>query len=793
MVQVSYPGVYVQEVASGVRTITGVSTSIAAFVGLIQRGQLNTPTTVLSFADYQRAFGNDTTESEMTDQVRQFFLNGGQQAVIVRIPAPVTTSASVQLKSEFGNNSLNLTAKDPGGVGNQLRAVVSYDTPNPESTFNLRVFREVVTNGVLQIDADETIQGLSMDPSAPNFVETVVNQTSTLVNAQANAVAATTVAFSRSALIIGSGASADDAATAINGLIAGSNNKITIAVDGKPAVIAPLSNLVTPDSSSLDTRLGVWTTDINTALNGAATVAVHAVTLASGNLQIEIESSTGGSVVVSPAPNGDAAEPLQLGVAQGGIEVSGHAAERPAPSGYFSTLANNASDVVLVQLNALANADGSAFGNFNLTDASGDPAHNAPVPLPTGSLFGPAISTVFVGSLRNVRTNLQSLANTIAQNSNGDWTAALQGYRLVLTPTFGTVNADATAVLTTTGAFNIGGSAFSKAPNVRAYSLGASSNALGTYQILSTPGADGTTSPGPDEYNAAFDAIDREVDLVNLVVLPKSTRPGLDDTRSEVWGDASAFCLARRAFLIADAPSTGTSAWNSVATVVAQIENFRIGLVKDHTGLYWPPVLVPGPNNTTRPIDPSGSVAGIMARIDSSRGVFKAPAGIEADVRGIAGVKIRMSDPENGLINPKAVNAIRVFPNGIVTWGARTLDGFDNSGNTDYKYVPVRRLALFIEESLIRGLKFAVFEPNDEPLWAQIRLAAGSFMNGLFRQGAFQGQKQSDAYFVKVDSETTTQNDINLGIVNVVVGFAPLKPAEFVVITIQQKAGQVQV
>ena len=152
-----------------------------------------------------------------------------------------------------------------------------------------------------------------------------------------------------------------------------------------------------------------------------------------------------------------------------------------------------------------------------------------------------------------------------------------------------------------------------------------------------------------------------------------------------------------------------------------------------------------------------------------------------------------MSDRENGLINPQALNAIRVFPSGVVSWGARTMDGFDNSGNDDFKYIPVRRFTLFIEESLVRGLKFAVFEPNDEPLWAQIRLAVGAFMNNLFRQGAFAGRTTRDAYFVKVDSETTTQNDINLGIVNVVVGFAPLKPAEFVVITIKQKAGQVQV
>jgi len=100
---------------------------------------------------------------------------------------------------------------------------------------------------------------------------------------------------------------------------------------------------------------------------------------------------------------------------------------------------------------------------------------------------------------------------------------------------------------------------------------------------------------------------------------------------------------------------------------------------------------------------------------------------------------------------------------------------------------------LFIEESLMRGLQFAVFEPNDEPLWAQIRLATGAFMNGLFRKGAFAGATASDAYFVKADAETTTPTDQNLGVVNVLVGFAPLKPAEFIVLSLQQKAGQVQV
>jgi phage tail sheath protein FI len=184
-------------------------------------------------------------------------------------------------------------------------------------------------------------------------------------------------------------------------------------------------------------------------------------------------------------------------------------------------------------------------------------------------------------------------------------------------------------------------------------------------------------------------------------------------------------------------------------------------------------------------------VAGVMARTDGQRGVWKAPAGIDAGIAGIRGLEINLSDADNGAINPVGVNALRTFPIiGSVVWGARTMRGADALGD-DFKYLPVRRVTLFIEESLFRGTKFAVFEPNDEPLWAQLRLNIGAFMNNLFRQGAFQGQTPRDAYFVKCDKETTTQNDINLGVVNILVGFAPLKPAEFVVIKIQQIAGQI--
>jgi len=150
----------------------------------------------------------------------------------------------------------------------------------------------------------------------------------------------------------------------------------------------------------------------------------------------------------------------------------------------------------------------------------------------------------------------------------------------------------------------------------------------------------------------------------------------------------------------------------------------------------------------------------------------------------------QLTDAENGQLNPLGLNCFRTFPiYGPVLWGARTLVGADAMAN-QWKYTPVRRMALFLETSLYQGTQWVVFQPNDERLWAAIRLNIGAFMQTYFLKGAFQGQTPDEAYLVKCDSETTTQADIDNGVVNILVGFAPLKPAEFVVIQIQQLAGQ---
>ncbi len=287
----------------------------------------------------------------------------------------------------------------------------------------------------------------------------------------------------------------------------------------------------------------------------------------------------------------------------------------------------------------------------------------------------------------------------------------------------------------------------------------------------------------------------KKADLFNLLCIPPDTRGG--DVPPAVLQEAMKFCADHRAMLIVDPPAAWSANPSTAASkAVAGLPTLGLaGTEARNAALYFPRVVEADPlrEGQLDTFVPCGIVAGVMARTDTQRGVWKAPAGLEATLNGIQGLSANLTDAENGMVNPLGINCLRSFPvNGRVVWGARTLRGADQLAD-EYKYVPVRRLALYIEESLYRGSQWIVFEPNDEPLWAQIRLNFGAFMHNLFRQGAFQGQTPREAYLVKCDSETTTQNDINLGVVNILVGFAPLKPAEFVIIKIQQLAGQIEV
>ncbi|AUX23324.1 tail protein [Sorangium cellulosum] len=312
-------------------------------------------------------------------------------------------------------------------------------------------------------------------------------------------------------------------------------------------------------------------------------------------------------------------------------------------------------------------------------------------------------------------------------------------------------------------------------------------------------GSDGTPPAigayeGNEASRTGLYALD-ELDVVNLLCVPFPAEDvtQIDEAaRAGFWsGKALPWCRARGAFALIDPPPSWSS-FDAVSADLANAAGWMSSLQSPHGAQYFPNVRAPDPlqENRLRTFAPSGVIAGVFARTDGARGVWKAPAGLEATLAGVLDLTVGLTDGEQGTLNREGVNCLRAFAGaGRVAWGARTLTGQDRAAS-EWKYVPVRRLASYLQQTLLRGTRWAVFEGNDEPLWSQLRLNIGAFMHQLFRQGAFAGRTPAEAYFVKCDADTTTQADIDAGIVNVIIGFAPVKPAEFVVIKLQQIAGQ---
>lgn len=317
--------------------------------------------------------------------------------------------------------------------------------------------------------------------------------------------------------------------------------------------------------------------------------------------------------------------------------------------------------------------------------------------------------------------------------------------------------------------------------------------------VVRTPGASGGLPATADIIGdqAACSGIYAllKLDLFNLLCIPDATRANATDPTAldasvdanAIYGAAMALCNQWRAFLLLDSPPNLTTAASA-----ADWKSGQLGVVDPNGAAYFPRLLLPDPLNKGQPrsFAPCGVVAGVYAATDRSHGVWQAPAGTGAVLNGVLGMSCQLGDAESSVLNPLGLNCFRTFPAyRPVLWGARTLVGADARGS-QWKYVPVRRTALFIEESLYRGTQWVVFEANEESLWAAIRLDVGAFMQNLFLKGAFQGSTPTQAYFVKCDSGTTTQADLDQGVVNILVGFAPLKPAEFVTIQIAQATAQ---
>jgi hypothetical protein len=665
----TYPGVYIEEVPSTVRTITGVSTAVAAFVDYFPKGPLNEAVQLFSMADFEREFGGLHRLSEASYQMQQFFLNGGTEAWAVRVgseddktklaPAGASLLDSKQGKDVVAQVMAGLrirgqTAKNPGRWGNGLRAEVDYDTTarngEAKDLFNL-VIRRVDGNGGGPAAPPETHRNLTMSPDEPNSAAEVVNENSRLVQLlipekapRVRPAATGTVgapipvpsdAVAAIAKAMGSQAGAKVRVTLSDGTI-----KQCLMPKGKPPADMPTVRTL-----------------LEAALRGPDPAAPHAaVHPALANAEVELWG------------RGTDAEPFQFHVTAG----QSAALYQPSLRIRFEQVEANAKD--------------DPAANLGLVDAV---ANDQQVPL-TGGLDGLA-------------------------PRGGD----LRGSRAEKT---------------------------------------------GIY------------------------ALD-DVDIFNILCLPRAAEMESATEMAAVYAEAEAYCAERRAFLLLDVPKDV----DTMAEMQAWMRK-NDTLRHKNAAVYFPRALIADPLNDyrLRSVGASGTIAGLFAQTDATRGVWKAPAGIDARLRNVQQLAYALTDAENGALNPLGVNCLRTMPvHGNIAWGARTLDGADQQAS-EWKYLPVRRLALYIEESLYRGTKWAVFEPNDESLWSQLRLNAGAFMHGLFRQGAFQGTSPKEAYFVKCDKDTTTQDDINRGVVNVLVGFAPLKPAEFILLRISQIAGQIE-
>jgi phage tail sheath protein FI len=645
----TYPGVYVEELESGVRPINAVATSVAAFVGHTARGLDHRPQRLLSFADYERAFGGLASDSLVGYGVSHFFTNGGTEAWVVRVPKPDADVAAITLRdaTKAGDAALVVTALSAGAWANDVLVDVDHDVPAGDpKAFNL-IITDVATGTI------ETFRNVTLDDTRPTFVEAVVNDAAT--GSKLVSVAATP---------------ASDRPVA-TGTIGGTVNLAALANDQSYRLRLTLD---APAATNIDVTVIEPDETLPSSLLGLCSLIERRINMA-------------------------------MGAAVPGAQV------RCTPAGGAIRIQPSFSPALL----------------GNALDAQITPASLTP-------------------------SALTMLGLTAAQTT----------------------------------------------VNVGHYRLGAG-RAVGA-QSNPAPGDDGTTYPetadligSPAAFTGIY-ALDR-VDAFNMLLIPDATRPdpanphalAANLSPNDVWTAALAYCTSRRAMLIIDPPP-------DVGRLEAAVDWISDGLtVKGPNAVaYFPRLRASDPLDDFKPrlFAPGPALAGVLARTDSERGVWTAPAGTSRRIAGASGLEYKLTDDENGVLNPLGLNCLRTFPiYGTVAWGARTLDGADVAAS-QWKYLPVRRLALMIEEALYRGTQWAVFAGNDEPLWAQLRLNITAFMQGLFRQGAFQGTTPAQAYLVKCDSSTTTQADIDRGVVNILVGFAPLKPAEFVFIQLQQLAGQ---
>ncbi|MEI6340899.1 MAG: phage tail sheath subtilisin-like domain-containing protein [Verrucomicrobiota bacterium] len=762
MVALTYPGVRSLIVSSGSRTIATASSSVAAFLGAAPIGPVDEAVPVLSWDEYERVFGGLAAGLDLGYAVRHFFLNGGSEARIVRVGVNPMT-ARTMLANRDGLDVLELTARESGPGGNQISVSVDYATANPGSLFNLTITRTVPGNPNATVS--EVVRNLSLSSGdLRHYAPTVIGRESRLVNATRPAGVA--------AAVTGSGTSTSGqfpTGTNFQALIDAQHDQIDLVVDTSGPVTLtvpiPAANSLAALQNALAAAIAAAPAGTFPAPPVVATTGPSGAGFVGG---ISITSATTGEnsrVWVRPAATRNVTTRLLLGIPAGGTEVDAAATIRPEATPVAARIRGgtfaNAGDFppaaparFILSLNGV-----DTTVNFTVPAAGGSVAANAAtlaglIDAQLGTLPGVHATVFGTGNNSVIEINSGNAANGTTLQIRDAAAAA------------GITNNVATLMHLTAG------SNTSRATVRLAQQL--AGGALTQFDPANPAAAFTPTGTGRRGLRA-LDPVD-----FNLLVLP-----GITD--ATVLAEAGAYVTDRGAFLIAESRPTDTTP----AQAAQGVNSGAYPHIPD-AAVYYPWIVASDPlqDGALRPMPPGGAIAGVFARTDANRGPWKGPAGIDTAIVGAVDLAYDLTLPEIGTLYPLGMNCLRGIPGaGVVVWGTRTRVGADADGN-EWKDVPVRRMALLIQQSLLRGTEWVVFEPNDEPLWSQIRVSIGAFLQNLYRQGAFAGRSPREAYFVRCDAQTTPEDDRRRGVVNIQVGFAPLRPAEFVIIRIQQMAGQ---
>lgn len=769
-----HPGVYIEEVSSGVRPIEGVSTSTAAFLGKAELGDIGKAVLVTSLQEFQKKYGSFLNDSFLAHGVYQFFNNGGKTCYIVRIAGTGARAADIALKDRKGSPAKTLTvrAASEGTWGNKLDIVIADGTDDPDNEFAVQVYRDRSTEKLPPLLL-ETFDNLSMNTAAGNYVETVINANSAYIRADVedDNLATAGPGVSRSGMLpVGN-------AAGLLKLGAANGGTETAGVDGPPKTAGTSQGGSTP-ATTLPADQRKLLINLNGDGDREITVPLSAGT--GTDIAAAIQAAVKGLMSNVPAK-----QPAYTGFTCAYNDPA-------APNVYLlSSGSTGAGSSVVVKNSTTTTISLPAGQHQFVIEVNGDGPHTITLagPLSGGDAIKTAIETALQSLIPKRKANAAAFTGFLCQydiapnqgNPSFRLTSGASGAASTVRVSDAPANnvAGTLKLGVTNGGKEISGGAVLRPANSKTpteYHIG-DSVVSGNIAPDPTFGDDGGT-PNDQDYINGLSALDTVRD-VSIVCIPGIGSKAVVDAGTN-------YCTQRAdCFFIGDVNGTDDS--------VEEAQAFLTGLtVKSSYGaIYYPWLKMLDPTGKSPvpiAVPPSGFVAGMYARIDAKRGVWKAPAGTEANIGGAVGVTADTTDAQQDFLNPIGVNVIRTFPaSGIVIWGARTLA---TRSDPEYRYIPVRRTAIFLEQSIYNGIQWAVFEPNDEDLWASLRANINSFMMLQFRAGAFQGKTPNEAFFVKCDHQTTTQADIDAGTVNILVGFAALKPAEFVVLQLSQKAGQ---